>query len=113
MKPSRGFTLLEVLIALAIIAGLLSTIIYTVNTHLDAAGRNEVRTVATLLAWEKMEEIEENPAATDGKFDEPYSSYTFSTTVGESLYPGVNELTVKVTGEDETITLRRLKRQSQ
>jgi prepilin-type N-terminal cleavage/methylation domain-containing protein len=70
VRTSPGFTLLEVVIAIAIIAGLLSTIIYTVNTHLDAAGRNEKRTVATMLAWEKMLEVEDSPAQGEGEFDE-------------------------------------------
>ena len=57
----RGFTLLEVLIALAIVGGLLVTLIYTLNYHLGLVERQETITVATLLAKNKMTDMEKNP----------------------------------------------------
>lgn len=58
-KTFRGFTLLEVMVALAILAGALLTIAQIVSSSL----RNEIRAqrldVATLLARTKMVELEE------------------------------------------------------
>jgi prepilin-type N-terminal cleavage/methylation domain-containing protein len=44
-----GFTLLEVLIAIAIVGSLLVTLIYTLNYHLGLAERQKTITIATLL----------------------------------------------------------------
>ena len=54
----KGFTLLEVLIALAIVGGLLVTLIYSLNYHLGLVERQEIITVATLLAKGKMIDLE-------------------------------------------------------
>jgi len=78
-RSKAGFTLLEVMVALAILAGALLTISQIVSSSL----RNEVRAqrldVATLLARGKMVALEEQyqrsgfkdfDDATDGDFDE-------------------------------------------
>ena len=98
----EGFTLLEVLIALAIVGGLLVTLIYTLNYHLSLAERQETITVATLLAKNKITEMEKVPEGKKGVFDEPYDNYSYETVVKESPYIGISEIVVTVkTGNEE------------
>ncbi len=52
----RGFTLLEVVIALAIMAGVVLTVISSFNYHLGVVSRDREETEAVLLARSKLEE---------------------------------------------------------
>jgi general secretion pathway protein I len=98
----KGFTLLEVLIALAIVGGLLVTLISTLNYHLKVVERQETVTVATLLAKNKMTSLETKPESTKGVFDAPYNGYTYETFLKESPYVGISEIGVIVkTGNEE------------
>lgn len=86
-----GFTLLEVMISLAIIGGLLITVIYTLNYHLGIADRHVIVTEAMGLAKAKMAEMEKGPRETKGSFPEPYSTFSYETSVKDStLIPGVS-----------------------
>jgi general secretion pathway protein I len=100
-----GFTLLEVLISLAIVGGLLVTLIYTLNYHLSVAERQKVVTVATLLAKNKIADLEKKPEDNKGIFDPPYDDYTYETSVKESPYIGVSEIAVVVKRESEEVRL--------
>jgi len=96
-----GFTLLEVMVAVAIVGALLVTLIYTLNYHLSVAERQESLTVAYLLARDKMEEMEQNPAEMKGEFAEPYSHYHYLTEIKTSLYPDMSEIHVMVSNGRE------------
>jgi general secretion pathway protein I len=100
-----GFTLLEVLIALAIVGGLLVTLIYTLNYQLGLVGRQETVTVATLLAKNKMMEMEKLPETGKGVFDAPFDGYTYETSVKDSPYPGIGEIIVSVKADKEEVKL--------
>jgi general secretion pathway protein I len=100
-----GFTLLEVLIALAIVGGLLVTLIYTLNYHLSLAERQETITVATLLAKNKITEMEKVPESKKGVFDSPYDNYRYETFVKESPYVGISEIVVVVKAANEEVKL--------
>ncbi len=100
-----GFTLLEVLIALAIVGGLLITLIYTLNYHLGIIERHETITVATLLAKNKIADIEKSPENKKGVFDAPYEGYTYETFVKESPYVGISEIIVIVRAGKEEVKL--------
>lgn len=102
---SKGFTLLEILIALAIVGGLLVTVISTLNYHLGIVGRHETITVATFLAKEKMADLEKNPMQAKGKFEDPYENYTYETFVKDSPYTGIAEIIVVVRAGDEEVKL--------
>jgi general secretion pathway protein I len=52
----KGFTLLEVMISLAIMAGVLLTVITTMNSHLNLVSREREETIAVLLARAKLDE---------------------------------------------------------
>lgn len=100
-----GFTLLEVLISLAIISGLLVTLIYTVNYHLSLVDRQETVAVATLLAKKKMTDLESKKESGKGAFEEPYGSYTYETFVKDSPYSGISEIMVVVRAGGEEVRL--------
>jgi general secretion pathway protein I len=104
-KRDGGFTLLEIMIALAIIGGLLITLLYTLNYNLGIAERHEFTTVATLLARDKIEEVEANPAASTGAFPEPYSEYRFAAVIQGSPFPGISEVSVTVSRGDDHLKL--------
>jgi len=103
-----GFTLLEIMISLAIIGGLLVTVIYTLNYHLSLAERQEFQTTATMLSKNKLAEAEKNPVASKGEFPEPYSGYSYSTQISESPYPGISLLSVSVSRGDEDVKLSEM-----
>lgn len=104
-----GFTLLEIMIAVAIVGGLLVTLIYTLNHHLGIAGRHEFLTVASLLAKEKIYEMEKKPVRGNGDFPEPFSKYRYVTDIKESIYPGLSEISVVVSsGGSESVQFTEL-----
>ncbi len=99
----RGFTLLEIMIALAIIGGLLITLLYSLNYHLGIAERQETLTIATMLAKNKLHEIETSPAAAKGDFPAPYGAYHYTTEIKASPYPGISEILVTVVNGKENV----------
>lgn len=106
---AAGFTLLEIMIALAIIGGLLVTVLYSLNYHLGIAERHEFLTVATMLAKNKISDLEQIPAAGKGTFPDPYSAYNYETGVKPSSYPGLSELWVTVSKDKESVKLSELR----
>ncbi len=54
----KGFTLLEVMVALAILAGTVLTVLGAVNYHLSLVAEDREHTIALLLARSKIEELE-------------------------------------------------------
>lgn len=104
----RGFTLLEVMISLAIVGGLLVTLIYSLNYHLGIAEGHRTVTVSTGLAKEKMYDMERNPVAGKGRFPEPYAGFSYETSIRNSSFPGMSEISVVVTDGKESITLSEL-----
>jgi general secretion pathway protein I len=104
-RRNRGFTLLEVLIALAVIGALLVTLIYTLNYHLSLVARQETMTVATLLAKNKMAALAKSPEENKGFFDSPYDRYSYETFVKDSPYRGIAEIAVVVRLGNDEVTL--------
>lgn len=105
MKDKGGFTLLEIVITLAVVGGLLVTLIYTLNHHLVIAERHERITIATMLAREKISEMERSPAPAEGEFPEPYSGFFYVTAIRESLHPDMSEIHVSVRSGEEAVNL--------
>jgi len=103
-----GFTLLEVMISLAIVGGLLLTLLYTLSYNLGITERQFAVTSITNLAKEKIKEMEENPQVDKGRFPEPYDMLNYETKVRDSAFNGMSEITVIVGDEKESITLSEL-----
>jgi prepilin-type N-terminal cleavage/methylation domain-containing protein len=65
-RNRSGFTLLEIMIALAIIGIALTVIIHTVNYHATIMYENTLTTRMYQLAKEKIHELEESPQNSTG-----------------------------------------------
>lgn len=93
----RGFTLLEIMIALAIMAGTLLTVITSYNHHLAIAARDRDETVAVLLARGKLDDpLFRTNDAKSGTFPE-WPGYRWEKEIAPSDYPGVDRLDFTVT----------------
>jgi len=103
-----GFTLLEVMISLAITGGILVTLIYTLNYHLGIAERQRTITDCTMLAKQKLYEIEKEPSTSKGQFESPYSGFSYETAVLSSNYPSMKEIKVTVSKDKESCVLSKL-----
>jgi general secretion pathway protein I len=110
-KGQKGFTLLEVMIGLAIVGGLLLTLIYTLNYHLTLADRQLLVTNMTHLAGEKMGDMRQNPQTGKGTFEAPYGEYSYETIIRGSAFPAMSEIAVTVGIGKEKITLSELIRE--
>lgn len=99
-KNNSGFTLLEVMVALLIIAISFIVLLHSRNQSVIAADYARHTTIATLLASEKMSEIEHGESLDSGEdagnFGEEYPEYTWRTTVSDTAYELVNEVRVVV-----------------
>lgn len=109
VRKKAGFTLLEIMVALAIIGSLLVTVLYSLNYHLGIAEKHEFITVATMLAKNKMSDMEQIPSAGKGTFPDPYSAYNYETGVKDSSYPGLSEMWVTVSKDKENVKLTELR----
>jgi prepilin-type N-terminal cleavage/methylation domain-containing protein len=75
----KGFTFLEVMIALAIVGIAVIAIFNTVNYHADVAYEHTVTTQMFLLAKEKLIEMKINPENKKGNI--PETGFSYETTV--------------------------------
>ena len=78
-----GFTLLEVMVALAIMASVVFTVIGAVNHHLSIVERDRQEIVAVLLARQKLAELEEVkdiPEKMEGTFAPEHPEYAWELT---------------------------------
>jgi general secretion pathway protein I len=92
-----AFTLLEVLIALAILSGVIVTIITVLNSHIAASTRLSETSGAVVLAREKIEEIHLYGAPEAGKSEEPGTDgYKLNYTV-EDVEAGLKKVCAEVT----------------
>lgn len=104
----RGFTLLEVLIALAILAGAVTTVVVTFNRHLSLVVRDKETTTALLLARAKLEEpgfISSEKA--DGTFAPEFPDLAWKREQTKSEYPGLKRYLVTVSWQSgrQSLTL--------
>jgi len=91
----RGFTLLEVMIALAIMAGVVLTVISSFNYHLSVVDRDREETVAVLLARAKIESFKPGDTK-NGTFAPDRPDISWEAAVNPSDYPGVSRMTLTV-----------------
>jgi len=100
---NAGFTLLEVMIALAIVAIALVSLLGLANRSIAVQERLQRMTRGTLLAQEKMTEIELAAEAktliyepAEGVFAEPFSDFRWHMEFAETPLPVVTQVTVTV-----------------
>lgn len=106
----KGFTLLEVMVALAIMAGVVLTVISSVNYHLSLTTRNNEESVALLLARAKIEELElldkeKLSQEKEGTFKPEWPEYSWKAEITPSPVPVFKILTVTVTWGPQRRTL--------
>jgi len=105
----KGFTLLEIMIALAIMAGTLLTLLGAFNHHLSIVGRDREETVSLLLARGKLEELEMIPVESltpqEGTFapDRPDTSWKLA--ISPTAVTGLRQLTLTVFWDDNKKSL--------
>jgi general secretion pathway protein I len=98
----KGFTLLEVMIALAIMAGVILTVISSFNYHLSVVGRDREETFAVLLAREKMADV--NFRFTEsgkGTFAPDWPDYTWETAIQPTDYSWLKRGTMTISWDTE------------
>jgi len=100
-----GFTLVEILIALAIVSGALVTFIYTVNYHLQILHRHESITVATLLGREKILTVTPRQRDKTGKFAEPFGDYSYEIEIDDSPFEDIKLIRLTVSAGREKVHL--------
>jgi len=106
----RGFTLLEVMVALAILAGVVLTVVSSVNHHLSISARDNQETVAILLARTKLEELtfqgdSNKDRPMEGTFAPERPDYSWKAETGEMPVAFFKTLTVTVSWDEGRRTL--------
>jgi NH3-dependent NAD+ synthetase len=92
------------MVSLAIVGGLLMTVIYTLNYNLGITEKLFAVTNMTNLAKEKLAEMETEPQETEGYFPAPYETLNYETKVLDSAFPEITEIAVTV-GDGKTRVL--------
>lgn len=100
----HGFTLLEVMIALAIVGTTLIAMLSLGNRTIATNAQLQRLTQATLLAQEKMTEIEQNAAANrslalqngQGNFADPFAEFSWQTSFSPTPIDLVQQVVVTV-----------------
>ena len=93
----KGFTLLEVMIALAIMAGVVLTVITSFNYHLSVVSRDREETVAVLLARARLDDPKFRELETKkGSFAPEWPEYTWEADTEPTELPGLVRLILTV-----------------
>lgn len=103
-----GFTLLEVMVSVALIGILLVTLLTSLGYHLTIAEKQARVSTATLLAKQKMYEVEKRPVTGKGVFNDPFGDFRYETEVRESTIPGISMISVHVRSDDDVVTMTAL-----
>lgn len=106
ISNSPGFTLLEIMIALAIIGMTLMTVLHTVNYHARITDENTISTQITQLAKEKLFDLETNPVSSSGDIEG--TGFTYENTVSATEDPEIIELETVVRGKGKEAVLREI-----
>jgi len=104
----KGFTLLEVMIAVALIAIALTTLLGSQSQSVSFANSAKFETMAALLAQSKMSEIvlrEADALSSDsGDFGDDYPGYAWQVTVSDVALEGIDTLSDYLKQLDLTVT---------
>jgi len=99
---ARGFTLLEVMIAMAILAIALVTVYQSQSQSISMAGSSRFLTTASLLAQGRMAEIDaaDDPrqvAEGNGDFGEEFPGYQWRVEIGDTEVAALKKIILTVT----------------
>jgi len=108
----RGFTLLEVLVSLAILSVTLLLAYRVLSGAIGASDRSERWTVASFLGESLVRESTStwpDTGETEGKFAPPVEAYSWKRSIRQAPHPDAREVHVVVTwsseGRQEQVTL--------
>ncbi len=105
---NKGFTLLEVMIAVALIAIALSTLLGSQSQSVSFANSAKFETMAALLGQSKMSEItvqEPDELTNDsGDFGDDYPGYAWEVNVSDIVIPGMDNISDYLKQVDLTVT---------
>jgi len=112
-RGQQGFTLLEVMVALAIVATVLVALLGLQTRTIGMSDRQQKMTRATMLAQERMTEIELNAATgnreDEGIFDKPFENYRWQVRYEPTPLAAVSQVNITVAwgeeGNNEDVTL--------
>jgi len=101
MKPVRGFTLIEILVAVAVLAIAMSAILSGMARYADNVGRLRERTVALWVAHNRLTEIElapvwPNVGESDGEMKLGGISWTWEAEVKETTDENLRRIDIRV-----------------
>ena len=91
-----GFTLLEVMVSLAIMATVILTLLGSVNYHIGIIANERDSTTLTLLARNRMAESEQAPAKGEGTFAPLHPELSWKADLLPADLPGLQKLVVRV-----------------
>ena len=105
---NKGFTLLEVMIAVALIAIALTTLLGSQSQSVSFANSAKFETMAALLAQSKMSEItvqEPGELTNDsGDFGDDYPGYAWEVNVSDIVIAGMDKISDYLKQVDLTVT---------
>ncbi len=106
MSDSRGFTLIEVLVAMALVAVSLLYLATMGVTSIRNVGRSTEQTTGVMLATQQMEWLRTqaytstslNAGTTTTAFASPYAGFSRAVTIQDNVPdPGMKQVTIQVT----------------
>jgi general secretion pathway protein I len=95
----KGFTLLEVVVALAIMAAVILTVLGSLNYHLDSIAAERDTTTLTLLARNRLAELEQQGGLQrkgEGTFAPFHADVTWRSELFPAQIPALQKLVVTV-----------------
>ena len=102
-QNKKGFTLLEVMIAVAIVGTAFVACLSLANQCIRSQSRVEHITTATMLAKHKMSELEAqartgaaNDSKRSGTYEEPYSIYAWEVEYIPTPLDGIEQVSVRI-----------------
>jgi general secretion pathway protein I len=102
-KKEKGFTLMEVMVAMAILAIALVSIFQLQSQSISMATDSRFMTTAALLAQCKMVEVEARSSLhnqiEDGDFGADYSQYTWRLEISDAKLPVFKKIEITVTNK--------------
>ena len=106
MRSVAGFTLLEVLVALAILSGVVTTVVVTFNRHLSLVVSDRENTTAQMLAQVKIAEPAFMTSVTsEGSFAPAFPDYKWKREETNSAYPGLKRYRITVSWQSDRRSL--------
>lgn len=98
----RGFTLLEIMVALAILGGVIVTALASISYHLTVVDSNINKTLSAMLAVDRLEQVRlyGEPKKKDGEFGEDYDGFFWSYSNSRAGYKGFRTESMSVSRAD-------------